>query len=85
MKKMEAYQAAQSLGAGFIANVILTQHRNPSAKLNGLVELLKAGHEVRTAQFSIDTLLIDGYERGWEVLESPAVVQLWRGLGKRAA
>lgn len=83
MNKMQAYQAAQDLGAAFVANVILTQHRNAAAKLKGLVEILKAGHEVRTAQFSMDTLLIDGEQRGWEILESPVLVARWSG--RRAA
>lgn len=78
MTKMEALNEAQKLGAGFIANVILTQHVNPSARLKGLVQLLKTGHEVRTAQFSIDTLVIDGMQRGWEILESPVLVDRWR-------
>ena len=78
MTKMKAYEEAGKLGAAFIANVILTQHSNPSRKLKGLVDLLKSGHEVRAGQFSIDTLVIDGRQMGWELLESPVLVDRWR-------
>jgi len=75
MTKAESLQIAQKYGAEFVAHVIDTQHRNPAAKLRGLAELLEAGHEVRTGQFSIDTLVIDGRGYGWEVLESPGVLK----------
>ena len=80
--KIAMYAEAQKLSNdnGFIANVILTQHSNPTAKLRGLVKLLKEGHEVRTGQFSIDTLVIDGRVYGWEVLESPVLVSRWHDL-----
>lgn len=78
MTKQEAYNEAQKMGAGFLANVISAQHGNPARKLKGLVDLLKSGHDVRTAQFSIDTLIIDGRQMGWEILESPVLVDRWR-------
>ena len=63
--------------ARFVANVIQTHHRNPARKLKGLLELLTNGHSVRTGQFEIDALIIDGKRYGWEVLESPAIVEKW--------
>lgn len=79
MTKMEAMNEARKMGAGFIANVIATQHSNPARKLKGLVELLKSGHDVRTAELSIDILIVDGQQFGWEILESPVLVDRWRG------
>lgn len=79
MKKQtvaEMHSAAHKFGtdAGFVANLIATQHGRRSQKLTGLLKLLNAGHSVRTAQFSCDTLLIDGKQRGWELLESPMLI-----------
>jgi hypothetical protein len=64
------YSRAQELEAGFIANVILGQHRNPSRKLRGLVRLLETGHQVATGPFSIDVLLVDDERKPWNYLES---------------
>ena len=77
MNKIEAYNEAQKFGAeaGFVANVVINHHRNAARKLKGLVEILKAGHDVRTAQFGLDILMIDGTRQGWEVLEAPGVVK----------
>ena len=69
LKTMDAYREADRLGAAFLANVILCQHSTPAAKLNGLVNLLSAGHTVSTAQHSIDILLIDGVKASWCVLD----------------
>jgi hypothetical protein len=68
------YQEAQRHGreAAFIANVIFTSMSKPTRKLRGLVNLLAAGREVRTLQFSLDHLLIDGVLCTWDVLESHA-------------
>ena len=87
MTKIEAYREAQKLSTdgGFVANVILTQHRNPAAKLVGLVKLLKSGHEIRTGQFAIDVLVIDGRQYGWEVLESPVLVSRWASVAPLAS
>jgi hypothetical protein len=65
--------------AGFVANVILTQHTKANAKLRGLLQILQAGYEVRTGQFAIDVLIINGKQQGWEVLESPRLITngLW--------
>lgn len=68
MTKSQAYQEAAKLGAGFLANVVLTSHRNPARKLKGLVNLLNAEHSVKTGN-QIDNLLIDGYLASWIVLE----------------
>ena len=34
----------------------------------GLINLLRAGHSVRTAQFSVDELVVDGHAANWCVL-----------------
>ena len=70
MKAIEAYHEAERLGAGFLANIIKTHHRNPAKKIKGLVMLLKNGHQVRTGQFEIDVLVVDGVRMGWDILES---------------
>ena len=77
MKMKEAYQKVSEFGeaAAFVGNLILTQHSKSVSKLKGLLGLLKKGHEVRTAQFSTDILIIDGKKFGWEVLDSPAVIK----------
>jgi hypothetical protein len=69
--KLANYAEARSFGrdAGYLANVILCHHRNPARKLAGLVRLLRAGHDCRTAQFAMDVLLIDGVRRDWSELE----------------
>src|SRR6266404_6088148 len=45
--------------ASFLANVILHYHQRPMKKLKGLAKLLRAGHRVQTAQFSLNVLVID--------------------------
>lgn len=79
MTKANAIKVISGYGkdARFVANVIQSWHRNATRKLCGLADLLAAGHEVRTAQFSVDVLVIDGKRYGWEVLEAPALVQRW--------
>lgn len=57
--------------AGFVANVIIGHHRNPDAKLRGLLELLRGGHDVRTGQFAIDVLIVDWVRVDWKLLEMP--------------
>lgn len=56
--------------AGFVANVILNQHSNPGRKMTGLLNLVRNGASVRTGQFAIDTLIIDGQIAQWASLES---------------
>ena len=68
MTKMEAYQYCQAHGAGFIANVVLCQHRDPAKKLKAVAALIDAGHTVSLGSFSIDTLVIDGRAVDWEEL-----------------
>jgi hypothetical protein len=59
--------------ASFVANVILTCHKNCARKLKGALALLLAGHTLRIGQFYIDVLLVDGKVTSWEFLEtSPA-------------
>jgi hypothetical protein len=72
MKLKEAYFKADQLGAGFVANVIANWHMNKTRKMNGLVRLLEAGHEVRTAQFDASVLIIDGVKKPWTELEREA-------------
>jgi hypothetical protein len=68
MTKMQAYKYCQHHGAGFIANVVLCQHRYPAKKLKKIAELIQAGHVVSLADFSIDRLMIDGREAKWSDL-----------------
>ena len=72
MTKVDLYLEAQERGAGFIANVIDCWHRRPFTRLAGLVALLRAGREVRTGQFSMDTLVIDGESADWTELDRAA-------------
>lgn len=86
MKTSEAYAAAAQFGpeAAFVANLIATREPRAAAKLRGLVALLRAGHDVRTAQFDADVLIIDGRKMAWPVLESPALVPRWLGVAEKA-
>jgi hypothetical protein len=52
--------------------VITCWHGRPFTKLAGLVALLRAGREVRTAQFAMDVLIIDGERASWTELEKAA-------------
>ena len=72
MTKVEMYLEAQERGAGFVANVISCRHRSPFTKLCGLLALLRKGRQVRTAQFSLDVLVIDGERADWAELEKAA-------------
>jgi hypothetical protein len=72
MTKDEMYREAEERGAGFLANVITCWHDKPFTKLAGLVALLRDGHEVRTAQFAMDVLVIDGERTEWAALEKAA-------------
>lgn len=54
--------------AAFVANVILCWHGGVGKKIRGLLRLLREGHEVRTAQFNPDVLVVDGERRPWNVL-----------------
>jgi hypothetical protein len=74
LTKAEAYREAQEYGlqAAHVANVIVCWHRKPFTRLIGLLALLRAGREVRTGQFSLDTLVIDGEQAEWSALERAA-------------
>ena len=72
MTKAELYDEASARGAGFLANVISCWHGRPFAKLAGRVALLRAGREVRTGQFAMDVLVIDGERADWRELEKAA-------------
>ena len=56
--------------ASFLANVVLCHHQRPMKKLKGLAKLLRAGHRVQTAQFSLNVLVIDGERTEWSELEA---------------
>ena len=72
MTKDEMYREAADRGAGFLANVISCHHPRAFTKLCGLLALLRNGREVRTAQFSLDVLMIDGERASWANLEKAA-------------
>jgi hypothetical protein len=72
MTKDEMYREAEERGAGFVANLIVNWHGRPFTKLCGLVALLRAGREVKTAQFALDVLLVDGERADWSELERAA-------------
>jgi hypothetical protein len=72
MTKAEMCREAEERGAGFLANVISCRHGKPFTKLAGLVALLRDGHEVRTARFGMDVLVIDGARAEWAALEEAA-------------
>ena len=72
MTKDEMYREAADRGAGFLANVISCHHPRAFTKLCGLVALLRAGREVRTAQFALDVLVVDGERADWAALERAA-------------
>ena len=72
MTKDEMYREAADRGAGFLANVISCHHPRAFTKLCGLLALLRNGREVRTAQFSLDVLVIDGERVSWAELEKAA-------------
>ncbi|HLJ96271.1 MAG TPA: hypothetical protein VKU02_24065 [Gemmataceae bacterium] len=55
--------------ASFMANVILHHHQRPMTKLRGLLKLLRAGHRIRTASFSLNVLVIDDQRTEWSRLE----------------
>lgn len=78
-KKLDLYNEASRHGqeAAFVANVIMNHHSNPAKKLAGLVKLLQSGNRARTAQFSLDQLIINDRQVGWETLESPDVLKVW--------
>lgn len=72
MTKMETYEAVCEFGqdASFLANVILNWHSKPARKLNGALKLLRSGAEIRTGQFAIDVLVINGERACWSTLET---------------
>ena len=76
MTKAEMCREAEERGAGFLANVISCRHGKPFTKLAGLVALLRDGHVVRTAQFGMDALVIDGERTEWAALERAAAANV---------
>jgi hypothetical protein len=49
---------------GFVANVVETSGGSVVRRLKGLASLIEAGHEVRTRQFELFVLVIDGTDLG---------------------
>lgn len=70
--KFLLYREAQSFGldAAFVANCVLTHHRNPTRKLRGLVALLRQGRSVSIAPYDISQLWIDGRTAPFATLEA---------------
>jgi hypothetical protein len=73
MNKTEAYRTLQAHRAGFLANVVLCQHRNPGKRLKKLARLALCGYTVSLGQFSIDALLVNGWSLTWSELEDLSV------------
>jgi len=71
MTKVQAYISLCKLSddLSFLANIILTRHKNPAKRLKKLVELVSGGKDVRLADFSCDTLLMDGEKVSWNILD----------------
>lgn len=71
MRNPELYEACSKYGndARFVANVVYLHHRNPHAKLHGLLSLLENDATVRTANFDIDVLVVNGERMAWDDLE----------------
>ena len=71
MTKAEAIKIINSKGdreAQFVLNVIQVQHGNRATMIQGLGSLVNRGFSVRTAQFDIDTLVINGERAKWSDL-----------------
>ena len=61
MTRIQAYEFLCNVSdeVGFLANIVLTRHRNPAKKLKRLAKIILDGRDVRLAEFSIDNLLVD--------------------------
>jgi len=70
--------------ADFLANVIETHHSKAYTKLRGLVNLLVLGHSVRTGQFDIDVLVVDGERKPWTFLEQASRINFVKSLSKQS-
>jgi hypothetical protein len=67
------FLALKEAGADqFLINVIACHHKNAMRKLRGLLRFAEQGRDVRTSQFNLDVLLIDGEYAAWESLELAA-------------
>lgn len=62
MTRMQAYEFLCNVSeeVGFLANVILTQHKNPAGKLKKLARMILDGSNISLIEFSIDSLLVNG-------------------------
>ena len=61
-------QTSDNREAQFVLNVVQNWHGNKADMVIGLSNLVAAGHDVRTAQFDLNILLIDGGKASWCVL-----------------
>lgn len=79
MTRAETVREIEKYGedASFVANLILNNQRRPAKKLKGMLELLSQRWEIRSAQFSIEDIVIGGKRFGYSVLESPKLVEVW--------
>jgi hypothetical protein len=70
MTKLQAYLYLSRVSdeVSFLANIILTRHKNPAKRLKRLVKLVDDGRDVRLAGFSCDVLLLDGKKVEWSIL-----------------
>lgn len=62
--------------ARYVANIILTACGKAGTKLANLLKLLRAGAEVRTAQFDMWVLLINGERYDYSALDTK---EIWHG------
>lgn len=70
MTKVEAYSflAKHSSDVQFVANIILTKHKDSAKKLKHLVRMVQDGKDIRMADFSCDQLMVNGEKMSWEEL-----------------
>lgn len=61
---------ANNKEAGFVANVIMTSCTKPTTKLRTLIALLLKGVSVRTAQFDMLVLIVDGKAHNYSYLDA---------------
>jgi hypothetical protein len=83
MTKIQAMKELEKAGMSFTANVIMNGCGKPTKKMQTLVELIRAGHDVRHAQFDCYTVIINGADVTLGHLDSGAeavlrVVQIKR-------
>jgi hypothetical protein len=58
--KIQAMKALEKAGMSFTANVIMNGCGKPTTKMNTLLDLMAAGHDVRHAPHETCAVVIDG-------------------------